>query len=171
MGPSSPNPNPNTRILLTLSSLSLPPMTKHRRKAVHELANTLSLKSQSRGNGPTRFPILIRTSRTPKYTRKTISQVDALLAGRKLNRRLFQSWGSDAPKASKAKRGASAAGVSYVDGDVVGASAPEIGTENRGRAMLEKMGWSRGTALGASNNKGILQPVAHVVKNSRAGLG
>lgn len=58
-----------------------------------------------------------------------------------------------------------------MDGDVVGASAPEIGVENRGRAILEKMGWSSGTALGATNNKGILQPVAHVVKNSRAGLG
>lgn len=58
-----------------------------------------------------------------------------------------------------------------MEGDVVGASAPEIGVGNRGRAMLEKMGWSTGTALGASNNKGILQPVAHVVKNSRTGLG
>jgi hypothetical protein len=58
-----------------------------------------------------------------------------------------------------------------MDGDVVGASAPEIGVENRGRAMLEKMGWSTGTALGATNNKGILLPVAHVVKNSKAGLG
>jgi len=58
-----------------------------------------------------------------------------------------------------------------MDGDIVGASAPEIGAENKGRAMLEKMGWITGTALGASNNKGILQPVVHVVKRSRAGLG
>jgi hypothetical protein len=60
--------------------------------------------------------------------------------------------------------------ATYVDGDVVGASAPEIGAENKGRAMLEKMGWSTGTALGALN-KGILQPVTHVVKNTKAGLG
>ncbi|KAJ5162460.1 hypothetical protein N7492_007852 [Penicillium capsulatum] len=158
-------------LLSPKNSLSLPPMTKHRRKAVHELANKVSLKSQSRGNGPTRFPILIKTGRTPKYTRKTIPQFDHLLSGRKLNRRLFQSWGSDASRPSKTKRGATGAAVSYMDGDVVGASAPEIGTENRGRAMLEKMGWSSGTALGANDNKGILQPVAHVVKNSRAGLG
>ena len=63
------------------------------------------------------------------------------------------------------------AAASYRDGDVVGAAAPEIGVENKGRAMLEKMGWSSGTALGALNNKGILQPVAHIVKNSKAGLG
>jgi hypothetical protein len=61
--------------------------------------------------------------------------------------------------------------VSYQDGDVVGGSAPELGAENRGRAMLEKMGWSKGTALGALNNKGILQPVSHVVKTTKAGLG
>jgi hypothetical protein len=146
-------------------------MTKNHRKTIHELANTLNLKSQSRGNGPARFPVLVKTSRTPSYKRKTISRVDHLLSGRKLNRRLFQSWGSDGGKPIKSKRGAVGGAVSYMEGDVVGASAPEIGAENRGRAMLEKMGWSSGTALGASNNKGILQPVAQVVKNSRAGLG
>lgn len=63
------------------------------------------------------------------------------------------------------------ASVSYREGDVVGGSAPELGVENRGRAMLEKMGWSTGDALGALNNKGILQPVTHIVKTSKAGLG
>ncbi|KAJ5118522.1 hypothetical protein N7448_010229 [Penicillium atrosanguineum] len=160
-----------TFLLSSKTSLSLPPMTKNHRKTIHELANTLNLKSQSRGNGPARFPILVKTQRTPTYTRKTISRVDNLLSGRKLNRRLFHSWGSDGSKPTKSKRGAVGGAVSYMEGDVVGASAPEIGVENRGRAMLEKMGWSSGTALGASNNKGILQPVAQVVKNSRAGLG
>jgi hypothetical protein len=148
-------------------------MNKQRRKMVHELANVVSLKSQSKGNGQARFPILVKTSRTPGYTRKTISKVDELLSGRKLNRRLFKSWGQDSSTPPKAKRGGASGGpgVSYMDGDVVGGSAPEIGAENRGRAMLEKMGWSTGTALGATNNKGILLPVAHVVKNTRAGLG
>jgi hypothetical protein len=63
-----------------------------------------------------------------------------------------------------------AGGFSYRDGEVVGAGAPELGVENRGRAMLEKMGWSKGTALGATSN-GILLPIAHVVKNTRTGLG
>jgi hypothetical protein len=144
-------------------------MTKQRRKLIHELANALNLKSQSRGHGMDRFPVLNKTARTPGYTPKTISNVDDLLSGRKFNRRLFRSWGADPPKSFKPKRSGGAA--TYMEGDVVGASAPEIGVGNRGRAMLEKMGWSTGTALGASNNKGILQPVAHVVKNSRTGLG
>jgi hypothetical protein len=67
--------------------------------------------------------------------------------------------------------GFNSAAVSYRDGDIVGGSAPELGIENRGRAMLEKMGWSSGTALGALNNKGILEPVSHVVKTTKAGLG
>ncbi|KAF4769501.1 hypothetical protein HAV15_008325 [Penicillium sp. str.  len=148
------------------NSLSLPPMTKQRRKLIHELANALNLKSQSRGHGLSRFPVLNKTARTPRYTPKTISNVDELLSGRKFN---LMGHGS-AEILPKAKRGKSGA-ASYMDGDVVGASAPEIGAENRGRAMLEKMGWSTGTALGAADNKGILQPVAQVVKNSRAGLG
>ncbi|KAJ5053564.1 squalene synthetase-like protein [Penicillium rubens] len=157
-------------LMSTKNSLSLPPMTKQRRKLIHELANALNLKSQSRGHGLSRFPVLNKTARTPRYTSKTISNVDELLSGRKFNRRLFKSWGTEVPKVSRNKRAKSGA-ASYMDGDVVGASAPEIGAENRGRAMLEKMGWSTGTALGAADNKGILQPVAQVVKNSRAGLG
>jgi hypothetical protein len=157
-------------LMSTKNSLSLPPMTKQRRKLIHELANALNLKSQSRGHGLSRFPVLNKTARTPRYTSKTISNVDELLSGRKFNRRLFKSWGTEVPKVLRNKRAKSGA-ASYMDGDVVGASAPEIGAENRGRAMLEKMGWSTGTALGAADNKGILQPVAQVVKNSRAGLG
>ena len=57
------------------------------------------------------------------------------------------------------------------EGEIVGASAPELGQENKGRAMLEKMGWSKGMALGAFQNQGILEPVAQVVKLSKAGLG
>ncbi|KAJ5710727.1 hypothetical protein N7488_004883 [Penicillium malachiteum] len=162
-----------TFLLSPKTSLSLPPMTKHRRKTIHEMVGKVPLKSQSRGNGPSRFPVLIKTSRTPQYTRKTISQFDNLFSSKKFNRRIFQSWGPDTHKTVKPKRGGGGvtAGVSYMDGDVVGGSAPEIGAGNKGRAMLEKMGWSSGTALGAMNNKGILQPVTHVVKNSRTGLG
>ena len=61
--------------------------------------------------------------------------------------------------------------VAYRDGEVVGAAAPELDSTNRGRAMLEKMGWSNGEALGAFNNKGMLVPISHIVKNTRTGLG
>lgn len=57
------------------------------------------------------------------------------------------------------------------EGDIVGASAPEIGVENRGRKMLEKMGYVTGTALGLEGREGIVKPVEAVVKISKAGLG
>lgn len=50
-------------------------------------------------------------------------------------------------------------------------SAPELGIENRGRAMLEKMGWTTGMGLGNPNNAGIVAPIFAKVKTSKAGLG
>ncbi|GAD99845.1 hypothetical protein PVAR5_8572 [Paecilomyces variotii No. 5] len=155
-------------LLSSDESLPLPPMDKKYRKIVHEMANAVSLKSQSRGNGPSRFPVLHKTSRTPKFTQRNISDIDKAFS-RGGRARAHGGGGKGAQTSSK--RGRPNAAASYADGDVVGASAPEIGVENKGRAMLEKMGWSSGTALGAQNNKGILHPVAHVVKNSRTGLG
>ncbi|KAL4756169.1 putative R3H and G-patch domain protein [Aspergillus foveolatus] len=156
-------------LLSPKNSLSLPPMTKHRRILVHDMAHALHLSSQSRGKGSSRFPVLSKTSRTPKYTNKTISQLDRVFSKERFSSRALKAWDKASGRSGKIKRGKG--NVSYMDGDVVGASAPEIGAENKGRAMLEKMGWSTGTALGAANNKGILLPVAHVVKNSKAGLG
>lgn len=146
-------------------------MDKAVRKVVHEIANAFNLKSKSAGSGKKRFPILYRTSRTSNYSERTFEAVTS-----KLNRRFLprmdggRGGGSGMPRRS-ARGGAGDAGVSYRDGDVVGGSAPELGAENRGRAMLEKMGWSSGTALGALNNKGIMQPVTHIVKTTKAGLG
>ncbi|KAE8148830.1 hypothetical protein BDV25DRAFT_141423 [Aspergillus avenaceus] len=158
-------------LLSSKNSLPLPPMDKQRRKLVHDLANALTLNSQSRGKGTSRFPILHKTSRTPRYTQKTISRIDTIFTKGRFNHGPVKSRQLSLTKSAKSRRGRPDSSVSYMDGDIVGASAPEIGIENKGRAMLEKMGWSTGTALGATNNKGILLPVAHVVKNSKAGLG
>lgn len=150
--------------------MPLPPMIKHMRKVAHDLANALSLKSSSRGAGSSRFTVLYKTSRTPKYNNKNISRVDKAIFQGKFRHRTIKTGDQGSKKQPKGRSNPNAA-VSYMDGDIVGASAPEIGIENKGRAMLEKMGWSSGTALGATNNKGILLPVAHVVKKSKAGLG
>ena len=153
-------------------SLVLPPMSDRDRRMVHEIANTFNAKSRSSGKGNNRFPVLYRTHRTIPY--------DENLLGRKLSRiflgksalRMEKMAQPKTTSLGVARRGGfSKAAVSYQDGDIVGASAPELGVDNKGRAMLEKMGWSTGTALGAMNNKGIMQPVVHVVKNSKAGLG
>ncbi|KAE8399336.1 hypothetical protein BDV37DRAFT_297786 [Aspergillus pseudonomiae] len=158
-------------LLSSRTSLALPPMTKHRRKLIHDLANALSLNSQSRGKGSSRFPILHKNSRTPRHTQKTISSIDQIFSKGRFNHAATKPWDRKIAKSAKPPRGRPDSSVSYMDGDIVGASAPEIGAGNKGREILERMGWSTGTALGATNNKGILLPVAHVVKNSKAGLG
>jgi hypothetical protein len=59
-------------------------------------------------------------------------------------------------------------------GEVVGEGAAELITSKgsaKARAMMEKMGWSSGQALGTETNKGIVEPIQHVVRYSRAGLG
>ncbi|PBP19684.1 G-patch and R3H domain-containing protein c [Diplocarpon rosae] len=155
------------------TTLSLPPMDKAYRKIVHEFAQAFNLKSKSAGNGNQRFPILYRTNKTRVFNASAFHAVDA-----KISRRFLPRMDIRAPRVSSGKRsgagtggGFNSAAVSYRDGDIVGGSAPELGAENKGRAMLEKMGWLSGEALGAFNNKGILQPVSHVVKTGKAGLG
>jgi hypothetical protein len=148
-------------------------MDKADRKVVHEIANAFLLKSKSAGKGNTRFPVLYRTSSTSAYVEGTFAAVEARITRRFLPRMDVGGKRSTANRSGRIGGGGgfNSAAVSYRDGDIVGGSAPELGVENKGRAMLEKMGWSTGTALGALNNKGILQPVSHVVKTTKAGLG
>lgn len=151
-------------------------MDKRDRKTVHDIANAFGLKSKSIGGGRTRFPVLYKTSRTSDLSKDSLKVIEVRLSRRAFMQRMDKR-GKRGPviprRGAGAGSGAGAGGAafSYRDGEVVGATAPELGAENKGRAMLERMGWSTGTALGASNNKGILQPVPHVVKTSKAGLG
>ncbi|TGO51324.1 hypothetical protein BCON_0163g00050 [Botryotinia convoluta] len=158
------------------TTLSLPAMDKADRKFVHEIANAFKLKSKSAGLGNKRYPILYRTSRTTVYGERAYEAAASKLSRRFLPRNDVGGRRTGAAPKRGGRTGGGGFGggfgaASYRDGDVVGASAPELGVENKGRAMLEKMGWSAGTALGALDNKGILQPVSHVVKTTKAGLG
>lgn len=143
-------------------------MEKDERKIVHGIANAFKLKSKSDGTGKKRFPVLTKTPRTKSYTESTFNAMAFRSSSQFLPRPDVKHSGR---KGARGMGGFNMASVSYREGDVVGGSAPELGVENRGRAMLEKMGWSTGDALGALNNKGILQPVTHIVKTSKAGLG
>lgn len=147
-------------------------MAQGERKIVHEIANVFKLKSKSIGGGKSRFPVLYRTSRTIRYSEETLKAAESVMSSRRFLPRMDKAKRTGASGGRGRRGGASSAGVSYRDGEVVGAAAPEIGLENRGRTMLEKMGWSTGTALGAlNNNRGLVQPVTQVIKTSKAGLG
>lgn len=144
-------------------------MDNQARKVIHELANKFNIKSKSTGAGDQRRPTLYRTVRTFKYTEEVFEAAIARV-GRKYFPRRDRASIAGAQRQPRGQGGGSAA-LSYRDGEIVGGSAPELGEGNKGRLMLEKMGWSTGTALGATTNKGILTPVEQKVKRGKAGLG
>lgn len=158
--------------------LKLSPMEAPVRAAVHRLAKSLKLQSRSEGKeglGIGRYPVLTKTPRTPHYTIHTVWQIDALMNMRKFfPRNLYKGFKGSRPSGvPKQRRGGGGvmSGVTYRDGEEVAASAPEIGADNRGRAMLEKMGWVAGTGIGAVGNQGSIDPIRHIMKTTKAGLG
>ncbi|MCJ1246526.1 hypothetical protein MMC30_003734 [Trapelia coarctata] len=155
-------------------SISFPPMDKKVRVLIHNYANAFGLKSRSMGVGTNRYPNIYKTRRTHSYSDAMFDRVQARFDRVGFLPRMDKGKKRDRGDRNAGPRhggGGIMAAVSYRDGEIVGHMAPELGTENKGRAMLEKMGWSTGTALGALNNKGIMEPVAHVVKTTKAGLG
>lgn len=123
------------------------------RKIIHELANKFNIKSKSAGHGETRRPSLYRTKRTVRYSEPSFEQVFAR-AGRRYFPRLDQKGktprgGGGGGGMGRSGRGINHAAFTLKDGEVVGGSAPELDQANKGRAMLEKMGWSTGMALGS----------------------
>jgi len=157
--------------------LHLPPFDKQSRQTVHLIANKFKIKSQSAGKGNTRCPVLYRTKATlpydPDFFSKVFSRIkqswfprvdvdDQTVSDAKIFRARFEVG-----TARARKRGV----VHLREGEVVGQHASELGIDNKGRAMLEKMGWSKGMALGTDDNRGIIVPITHVVKKGKAGLG
>ncbi|KAG6060269.1 hypothetical protein E4U33_006973 [Claviceps sp. LM78 group G4] len=151
-------------------SVTFPPMDAHSRKVVHELAQTFNIKSKSIGKGEQRRPSLYRTARTLPYSDTAFDRA-ACRVHRKFLPRVDTKGKSKLSSKKQNKLDTPRSATDYLEGEIVGAAAPELGIGNRGRAMLEKMGWSCGTALGAEDNKGILQPVSLMMKRSKAGLG
>ncbi|KAI0542456.1 hypothetical protein GGR58DRAFT_452377 [Xylaria digitata] len=164
-------------MLSTREQLILPPFDKGARKIVHTIANTFNVKSKSAGTGTGRYPVLYRTKATLPYDQNLFEQ-----AFSRVRRTWFPRVDVDGKvvqetrvlKRAEARTGKPRTGKSSIvlrEGDIVGQHASEIGVENKGRAMLEKMGWTKGMSLGTVENKGIIVPLTHVIKKTKAGLG
>ncbi|GAA5821689.1 hypothetical protein JCM11251_000972 [Rhodosporidiobolus azoricus] len=174
---------------ISSSSLSLPPMSKKSRIAVHLLAEVYGLKSRSIGSGKNRFPVLERTQRT---TISGVSErrVRAIVGTADGEEELGGRGGWDRPRGGKmaglwkameaadrhgggkggGKRGGGGGGGRNSEGAVVGQGADRIGAENIGFALLKKMGWTEGAQIGSSQT-GLLEPIAARVKTTKQGLG
>lgn len=162
----------------TDEQLVLPPFDKACRRIIHVVADKLNLKSQSAGSGMSRHAVLYRTGKTMTYDEQSFTRATNRLIGMQFFARVDvdqelvrerKAVLSSKPNNIKAKRGRNA--ISYREGEIVGQNATELGQENKGRLLLEKMGWTKGMALGTHENKGIMVPIGHVVKKTKAGLG
>jgi hypothetical protein len=167
-------------IVLTKTRLNFPPFDKKARMIVHQLANKFKIKSQSAGKGNGRYPVLYRTKLTRPFDQGAFDRAIG---------RVKQTWFGrvdvDESEVNEARsrvkvlrrpdirsgRGSGGHATTLREGEVIGKNAKELGIENKGRAMLEKMGWSKGMALGTDENKGIMMPIQQVVKKTKAGLG
>lgn len=147
------------------TTLSLPPMLKHDRAMVHNMADAYALKSKSRGKGKERFPILYKTSKTgSRVDRSRIRRLERTPFGRmddaKFDR--AQTKGHvriNAPEVAPRNR----------EGAQVGSNAKRITEDNIGHRLLLSMGWQSGSGLGQSS--GIAEPVTATIKVTRSGLG
>jgi hypothetical protein len=154
-------------LMSSQEQLVFPPLDAAARKTVHELASRFKIKSKSSGSGNQRAPVLYRTKATHRYAEESFE-----LTTTRFRRRYFPRLDvRGKPVMRNGRGGGGSNGLALRDGDIVGAAAPELAESNKGRTMLQKMGWSTGMALGALDNKGLLQPVAQIVKRSKAGLG
>ena len=138
------------------------------RKIIHTLANAYNLGSKSHGSGNTRYTTLFKTKDTESLP----------LNEHKINTILKRTtWVGPTEGAtrggkrySSADFGTSSRGIKkHRDGDIVGGDAKEISSDNRGRMMLEKLGWRSGMGLGVEG-EGMKLPVFAVVKANKSGL-
>ena len=160
-------------LMAKTQELRLPPMPQHRRLFVHKFCYRLNISTSSHGDGSQRYTTLNRTPSTVSYNEDSYNRI---ANGGKFR---FREEYDEPGFARGGGRGARAAGKKAAvdfrrrtfikDGEIVGANAPALGPENRGFAMMVKMGWSKGTALGA-HGQGILEPIKQRVRLTRAGL-
>ena len=159
----------------TKTTRAFPPMDKHDRKSLHEIASVLNLKSKSVGAGKNRAPILYKTNRTAEYTDATFNRITTAANKGFLKNSAFKGKKPKSGAVPKMQRGGKGRGADTSStglkhGDVVGGGAKEIGRENFGHRLMEKMGWQTGTALG-KDGSGMLTPVEQIMRTGRSGLG
>jgi len=133
------------------------------RKTVHELARAYNLGSKSHGNGSARYTTLFKLRTTMPVDEFRITRI--LKRSSHIN--ALERADDDANRSASYRSQARSSRLR--DGDVVGGDAKEIASDNRGRVMLEKLGWRTGMGLGAEG-MGITMPLVAVVKKTKSGL-
>jgi G-patch domain/R3H domain len=130
-------------------------MPRVTRKHVHTLANAYNLGSKSYGSGHMRHTTLFKTH-TSTTSFVNHHKINSIL--RRISPVPTRVRAPERPQVAR-----------HRDGDIVGGDAKEISSENRGRMMLEKLGWRTGMGLGVEG-EGMTVPIVAVMKASKRGL-
>ncbi|KZT52860.1 hypothetical protein CALCODRAFT_74789 [Calocera cornea HHB12733] len=152
------------------TTMTLPAMDKESRRRVHLLADCFKLKSQSKGKGTDRFPILTKTTRSGIAINE--KRVERILRASKNS-----GPGSNMAEFNKAMqgkqrkdKGGGKSNAHHGEGEIVGAKAAKIADTNVGYKMLQMMGWSEGDRIGLTAG-GIIDPLTARIKRTKLGLG
>ena len=142
---------------------------------MHEIAAALNLKSKSVGSGKDRFPVLYKTGQTlytdAMFDKAIIASSQGKLShDMKFAKKYARQNAKMGSKFEKRGKFGSKEAATVRNGEIVGAGAAEIGTNSFGHKMMEKMGWSKGMALG-KEGEGRLLPVEQIMRAGTTGLG
>lgn len=147
--------------------LIFPPLDPHANKTLMKFAKHYNMKPSKAGKGIHTHTMIEKTRKT-KRSMPNYGLIAQLVKQRPVFMRIdVKRVQEDFVKTERIK----IQGKFHVtEGEIVGEDAPEIGSDNIGRRMLEKLGWSSGEGLGAVTNKGISKPLFARVKRGKAGL-
>jgi hypothetical protein len=159
-------------------TLSFPPLDPHGTKTLIKMAKYYNMRAMR--CGPNGLKLYVKVSKfkgtyhyLPKYNeiyhvlrqRPIFNRTD-----QKRPREEFVETDGNLKKDRSRGRNKNASKAHVKEGDVVGAMAPEIGRDNIGRQLLEKLGWTAGQGLGTGDNIGINEPIKAIVKTTKVGL-
>ncbi|GMF62461.1 unnamed protein product [[Candida] boidinii] len=136
------------------NALRFPPLDPHGNKILSKLCECYNMLARKLGNPSVKYVVAVKNKRTyrkiPDYNAVSRMMKQRPVFHRKDVKRAPEEVASE--NKSRRKNGINKAHV--IEGQVVGAEAPEIGKENIGHKLLEKLGWKKGDALGSDDNKG-----------------
>ncbi|KAM3165105.1 Protein SQS1 [Lachancea thermotolerans] len=148
-------------------SMAFPPLDPHGNRTLMKFAEAYFMKGKKAGKGGKTHVIVEKVKKT-KWSFPNYNYINQLMA----QRPVFMRIDVRKPREDRipSEKFSGKGKFQVKEGGIVGEDAPEIGTDNIGRRMLEKLGWSRGQGLGAHGNEGISEPIFAKIKKNKSGL-
>ncbi|CAH01026.1 Sqs1p [Kluyveromyces lactis] len=152
-------------------SITFPPLDPHGNKIIGKFAYNYFMKASNIGKGKSTKVYVEKTKKT-RFNKPAYHIISQLLRKRPVFMRIDQKAPTDTQSTFNrtVRLKVSKENFNISEGQIVGEDAPEIGIDNIGRRMLEKLGWNIGQGLGAHGNQGINEPILAKVKKNKSGL-